>query len=83
MNNIRVVIDTNVLISALRSQRGASAALMSQLGTNPGWQMNLSVALLEEYAEVDHRQGRLIGMAWQDCEDFLDYICAARVERVI
>jgi predicted nucleic acid-binding protein len=38
---------------------------------------------VEEYTEVIHREGKLLGLSWQDCEDFLDYVCAAGVERPI
>jgi putative PIN family toxin of toxin-antitoxin system len=83
MNQYQVVLDTNVLVCALRSQRGASAALLSRLGADLRWQANLSVALVEEYTEVIHRERRRLGLSWQDCEDFLDYICAAGVERKV
>jgi len=45
--------------------------------------MNLSVSLVAEYTEIVHREGRPLGYSWQDCEDFLDYVCAAGIERPI
>jgi putative PIN family toxin of toxin-antitoxin system len=44
----QVVIDTNVLVAAARSRRGASYALLQTL-RGEKWQMNLSPALLLEY----------------------------------
>lgn len=83
MTPLQVVIDTNVLIAALRSRNGGSAALLQRLGADPRWQANLSVSLVAEYTEIVHREGRPLGYSWQDCEDFLDYICTAGVERPI
>jgi putative PIN family toxin of toxin-antitoxin system len=83
MSPLQVVIDTNVLIAALRSRKGGSASLLQKLGADARWQMNLSVSLVAEYTEIVHREGRLLGYSWQDCEDFLDYLCAAAVERPI
>jgi putative PIN family toxin of toxin-antitoxin system len=44
----QVVIDTNVLVAAARSRRGASYALLQTLRDGK-WQMNLSSALVLEY----------------------------------
>ena len=44
----QVVIDTNVLVSAARSRRGASYALLQTLRDGK-WRMNVSAALLLEY----------------------------------
>ena len=83
MTPLQIVLDTNVLIAALRSRSGASAALLQNLGADARWQMNLSVSLVAEYTEIVHREGRTVGYSWQDCEDFLDYVCAAGIERPI
>ena len=83
MTPLQIVLDTNVLIAALRSRSGASAALLQNLGADARWQMNLSVPLVAEYTEIVHREGRTVGYSWQDCEDFLDYVCAAGIERPI
>jgi predicted nucleic acid-binding protein len=40
----QVVIDTNVLVAALRSRRGSSFRLLDLVG-DPRWPANLSVAL--------------------------------------
>jgi predicted nucleic acid-binding protein len=53
---LRFILDTNVLVSALRSQLGASAALLRVLPV-PGWEMALSVPLYLEYQDVLLRPG--------------------------
>ena len=52
----RFVLDTNVLVAALRSPRGASYALLSALPLT-GWEMALSVPLYLEYQAVLLRPG--------------------------
>ena len=52
---LHAVLDTNVLISALRSRNGASFELLKRIGT-PGWRLHISTALLLEYEEVAHRE---------------------------
>jgi putative PIN family toxin of toxin-antitoxin system len=50
-----IVIDTNVLIAALRSKRGASSRLLSLVGTQK-FEIHDSVPLILEYEEVLQRQ---------------------------
>ena len=47
----QIVIDTNVLVAAQRSKRGASAKLMSLVGTDR-FDIHGSVPLVLEYEEV-------------------------------
>ena len=56
----QVVIDTNVLIAAQRSQRGASAKLMSLVGTGR-FDIHVSVPLVLEYEEVLLRSDYSLG----------------------
>ena len=72
---MRVVLDTNVIYSALRSQLGASNALLQRLGTGQ-FEMLLSVALVLEYESVLKREALQIGYTAQDVETLLDYVCA-------
>lgn len=53
---MRFVLDTNVLVSALRSKRGASAALLAALPLS-GWEVALSVPLYLEDQDVLLRPG--------------------------
>ena len=57
----RVVIDTNVLVAAFRSKRGASFRLISLLG-DPRWRPIVSVALILEYEEVAKREAGRLGL---------------------
>jgi putative PIN family toxin of toxin-antitoxin system len=51
INDMRLVIDTNVIVSALRSSAGASAALLGQIDAGRAT-MLCSVALWLEYEDV-------------------------------
>ncbi|MEO6391142.1 MAG: putative toxin-antitoxin system toxin component, PIN family [Pyrinomonadaceae bacterium] len=78
----RVVIDTNVLVSALRSKNGASYRLLSLVG-DARWQVNLSVALVFEYEEVLKRPSTHLVLAGSEVDDVLDYLCRAAELREI
>lgn len=71
----QVVVDTNVLLAALRSRRGASYRLLSLLGDRR-WQMNLSVPLVLEYEDVVKRPDSGAGLSAAEVDDILDFICA-------
>jgi putative PIN family toxin of toxin-antitoxin system len=70
----RVVLDTNVVLAALRSRRGASFKLLSLLAEGR-FEIAISVPLLLEYEDVlgRHITAGLYGQ--QDIDDFLDYVC--------
>lgn len=76
---MRVVIDTNVLLSALRSRRGASFRLAQKLGS-PQFQPIISPPLCLEYEDVLRRPGLLSGYTAQDIGNFLDYFLSQCVE---
>ncbi len=67
-------MDSNVLVSALRSKRGPSFALLSLVGTGR-FDINLSVPLVLEYEQV-LRRGRWENKpSWAYVSDILDYLC--------
>jgi putative PIN family toxin of toxin-antitoxin system len=72
---IQVVLDTNVLASALRSRHGASHTLLTLLGDG-GWEINLSPALVLEYEEVAKRPAQQLWANPSKVEEILDYLCA-------
>jgi putative PIN family toxin of toxin-antitoxin system len=72
----RIVVDTNVLVSGLRSRRGASFRLVSLIGKSSSFEISLSVPLLLEYEEVLKRQTRELGMNRGDIDDVLEYLCS-------
>lgn len=71
----QVVLDTNVLIAALRSRRGASHRLLGLIGDRR-WQMNLSVPLFLEYEDVAKRPDAGLTLSTGEIDDILDFICA-------
>jgi putative PIN family toxin of toxin-antitoxin system len=76
----QVVIDTNVLLAALRSNRGASYRLLSLVGDDR-WELNLSVPLLLEYEDVLKRPNA--GLVYEDIDAILDFLCAVANRREI
>jgi putative PIN family toxin of toxin-antitoxin system len=67
-----VVLDTNVLVAAIRSRRGASFAVLSLVGTG-AFEIVVSVPLVLEYEDAMLRGHGPLGD--QDIRDILDYIC--------
>jgi putative PIN family toxin of toxin-antitoxin system len=67
-----VVLDTNILVSALRSRRGSSFALLEQIGTKR-FDIAVSVPLVLEYedAMLRNRGGLTAGQV----RDVIDYVC--------
>jgi len=55
-----VVLDTNVIVAALRSRRGASFAILERLGQ--GWVPLISVPLILEYEAVCKREALKLGI---------------------
>ena len=75
MNVPNVVIDTNVVIAALRSKRGASNRLLSLVGTSK-FEIHDSVALILEYEDVLQRQRTELGLSEEEVSIFIDSLCA-------
>jgi putative PIN family toxin of toxin-antitoxin system len=71
-----IVVDTNVLVAALRSRRGASFQLLSRVGVSDSFRICLSVPLLFEYEDVAKRQSRDLGLTHADIDRVLDYLCS-------
>jgi len=70
-----IVLDTNVIISALRSKRGASAKLLPLVGTGR-FDIHVSVPLVLEYEEVLLRQRTILGLTPEDVTDLVDGLTA-------
>ncbi len=73
----RLVIDTNVIVAALRSVKGASAALMLRVAEKRVKPL-LSVALVLEIESVLSRPEQLAatGLTLQLVQGFIDELCA-------
>jgi putative PIN family toxin of toxin-antitoxin system len=71
----QIVIDTNIVVSALRSRKGASHLLLNLIDSGK-FQINISVPLILEY---EYSSKKLIGeikLTKEDIDDILNYICS-------
>ena len=73
MGKRQIVADTNVFVTALRSQFGASYRLFSLIDEE-SFQLNISVPLALEYEAVAKRQIGKIALNEQEIDDILDYV---------
>src|SRR5260370_35768029 len=71
----QIVLDTNVLVAAMRSKQGASYRLLSLLGDGR-WRPNVTVAVVLEYEAVLKRDCLQFGLTEEDVDDVVDAICA-------
>jgi len=78
----RVVLDTNVLVSALRSRQGASFKVVSLVGEKL-FDIVVSVPLVVEYEAATKRQSRQLALTHADIDDILDYFCQVGLQREI
>ena len=70
----KIVIDTNVVVSALRSKRGWSHYLLSTIGTGL-FEHVVTVPLVMEYEDVLLRPG-MVPLSAAAVLDVVDYLCA-------
>lgn len=70
----QIVLDTNIIYSALRSRRGASYRLLSLLDSVK-FEINLSVPLVIEYEDVLLRKIHTLNFSESQIGQFLDYLC--------
>ena len=73
MPGLQVVLDTNVLIAALRSPRGASYRVL-QLLDKGFFDIHISVPLVLEYESVALRQLDDLPISRKHVEELLDYV---------
>lgn len=69
-----MVLDTNVVVAALRSRRGASFRLVSLLAEGR-FEVAISVPLLFEYEDVLGRYAKEGLYTEEEIGGFLDYVC--------
>ena len=74
MISYQIVLDTNIVYSALRSKRGASYRLLSLLDSAK-FEINLSVPLIIEYEDVLLRKIETLNFSQVQIRQFLDYLC--------
>jgi predicted nucleic acid-binding protein len=78
----RVVLDTSVLVAAMRSRRGASYELLSRL-VSDDFEIAVSVPLVLEYesALLRHVEGSPLDEG--DVRDLVDYVCGVAIRQEI
>jgi putative PIN family toxin of toxin-antitoxin system len=76
----KIVIDTNVFVSALRSNQGASFKLLSLIDRST-FEIELSVPLLLEYEAAAQAQSLKLNAF--EVQDILDYMCSVANRREI
>ena len=76
---MRAVLDTNVLVAAFRSRRGASFEILRRLHHGE-WTAVISNHLLYEYEEVLKRNAPELGLSPTDLDDVLNAVCARAEE---
>ena len=67
-------MDTNVLVSGLRSRNGASFRLLSMVDAGK-FELAISVPLVLEYEAAAKKHSRATGLSVSDIDAIIDYIC--------
>ena len=75
MNISKIVIDTNVIVSALKSKKGTSYSLLRLIGKGK-FEYNISVPIMLEYEKVLLDSKLKIPFMKQEIEKILNFICA-------
>ncbi len=71
---MNIVIDTNVIVSGVKSRKGASFKIISQLNQNL-FQFHISPSLLFQYeASLKHSNFRSV-WSHKEIDEFLDLVC--------
>jgi putative PIN family toxin of toxin-antitoxin system len=77
-----VVLDTSVLVAALRSRRGASFEILAALGRGE-FEISISVPLVLEYEATLLRHAGELNLDSTDVLGLIDYICEVAVNQEI
>ena len=76
----RTILDTNVVVSGMRSSEGASYRLLLELGGDSRFRISVSVPLAMEY---EMALKRVPGLSLSDAEEFVDFLCEVGEKREI
>ena len=76
----RIVLDTNVVVSGMRSREGASYRLLLELGGKSRFRIFVSVPLAMEY---EMALKRVPGLTLADAERLVDFLCEVGEKREI
>ncbi len=71
---VQIILDTNIMVAAFRSKRGAANLLLDKLNDSR-WQVNVSTALLLEYEDVLKRPEMKDFISKSDVDIFLNGLC--------
>ena len=82
MKKYRIVIDTNIIVSALKSKNGFSYNLLSIIDDDR-FKVSISVPVILEYEDAVKRNKTKIKLNRADIDAILDYICLIAEEREI
>lgn len=82
MKTLKIVIDTKVIISALKSRNGFSFKLLSIID-DKRFRVFISVPLILEYEDVAKRSKSQKKLNFTEIGDILDYICLIGEQRKI
>ena len=77
---MNVILDTNVLLTALKSSRGTSFRLLAKLADRQ-YQLHVSTPLITEYEAVLKRGSLMLSDSQID--DIIDFLCAQAVHHQI
>ena len=75
MDKLQIVIDTNVIVSALRSRTGAASQVLRSIGTGV-FDIHISIPLVLEYEDVLKRREFERWWSNQEADEVIDYICS-------
>lgn len=82
MKTYKIIIDTNVIVSALKSRKGYSFKLLSIID-DERFHVSVSVPLILEYEDAIIREKTKIELGKEDIDAIIDYICYAGKKREI
>jgi putative PIN family toxin of toxin-antitoxin system len=70
----KVVMDTNVLVTALRSRNGASFRMLSLIDSRK-FNLCVSVPIVLEYEAATKKHLKSFGLSVSDLDAIIDYVC--------
>lgn len=82
MKRYRIVIDTNVIVSALKSKNGFSFSLLSIID-DQRFKVFISIPIVLEYEDAIKRERSGINLNAAEINDVLDFICLIAEQRKI
>ena len=82
MKKLKIILDTNILFTALRSDLGASFKLISIIPSDL-FSLSVSVPLVVEYEDILKRSNQLKHIMKQDVNEFIDFIVSVAEQKKI